>query len=82
MMLAKFFGYVLSLSKITYQQKSVRISQTFFAIYVYKFNVQMWKMWIIWVLCRCYFATFTQNSIRIIQKYYAFSCKSYFMRRL
>ena len=29
MMLAKFFGYVLSLSKITYQQKSVRISQTF-----------------------------------------------------
>ena len=41
MMLAKFFGYVLSLSKITYQQKSVRISQTFFAIYVYKFNVQM-----------------------------------------
>jgi len=25
-MLAKFFGYVLSLSKITYQQKSVRIS--------------------------------------------------------
>jgi len=29
MMFAKFFGYVLSLSKITYQQKSVRISQTF-----------------------------------------------------
>jgi len=35
MMLAKFFGYVLSLSKITYQQKSVGISQTFFAIYIY-----------------------------------------------
>jgi len=34
-MLAKFFGYVFSLSKITYQQKSVRISQTFFAIYIY-----------------------------------------------
>jgi len=34
MMLAKFFGYVLPLSKITYQQKSVRISQTFFAIYL------------------------------------------------
>jgi len=34
-MLAKFFGYVLSLSNITYQQKSVRISQTFFAIYIY-----------------------------------------------
>jgi len=33
-MLAKFFGYVLSLSKITYQQKSVRISQTFFAMYI------------------------------------------------
>jgi len=26
MMLTKFFGNVLSLSKITYQQKSVRIS--------------------------------------------------------
>ena len=34
MMLAKFFGYVFSLSKITYQQKSVRISQTSFAIYI------------------------------------------------
>ena len=32
MMLAKFF--VLSLSEITYQQKSVRISQPFFAIYI------------------------------------------------
>jgi len=32
MMLARFFGYVPSLSKITYQQKSVRSSQTFFAI--------------------------------------------------
>jgi len=34
MMLAKLFGYVLSLSKITYPQKSVRNNQTFFAIYV------------------------------------------------
>jgi len=34
MMLAKFFGYVLSLSKITYQKKSVRISQTFL-LYMY-----------------------------------------------
>jgi len=34
MMLAKFFGYVLSLSKITYQQKSVRTSQTFL-IHIY-----------------------------------------------
>jgi len=29
MMLAKFFGYAISLSKITYQQKSIRISQAF-----------------------------------------------------
>jgi len=35
MMLANFFGYVLSLSKITYPQKSVRISYTFFVIYIY-----------------------------------------------
>jgi len=34
MMLAKFFGYVLSWSKITYQQKSVRFSQTFL-LYIY-----------------------------------------------
>jgi len=40
MMLAKFFGYALLLSEITYQQKSVRISQTFL-FYIYKFNVQM-----------------------------------------
>ena len=33
-MLAKFFEYVLSLSKITYQQNSVRISQTFL-LYIY-----------------------------------------------
>jgi len=39
MMLAKFFGHALSLSKITYQEKSVRISQAFFVIH--KFNVQM-----------------------------------------
>ena len=32
MMLAKFFGYTLSLSKTTYQQKSLRISQAFFVI--------------------------------------------------
>jgi len=42
MMLAKIFGYVLSLLKITYRQKSVRISQTFFAVgYIHKFNVPM-----------------------------------------
>jgi len=33
MMLAKFFEYALSLSKITHQQKSVGINHTFFAIY-------------------------------------------------
>jgi len=34
MMFAKFFGYALSLSKITCQQKSVRISQAFFVLYI------------------------------------------------
>jgi len=33
-MLGKFFGYVPSLSKVTYQQESVRIRQTFFALYI------------------------------------------------
>jgi len=48
MMLAQFFEYSLSLSKITYQQISVRISQAFFVLYIrYKFNAQMWKMIII-----------------------------------
>jgi len=82
-MLAKLFGYVLSLSTITYQQNSVRTSQTFFAMYTaYKFNVQMWKMWTIWGLFQCYFATFKQKSIRIIQKLCSFGCKSYFMCKL
>jgi len=54
----------------------------FFATYIYKSNVQMWKMWTNWMLCQCYFATFKQNSIRIIQKLHAFGCKSYFMCEL
>jgi len=40
-MLGKFFGYVPSLSKVTYQQKSVRISAKLFLLCIYKFNVQM-----------------------------------------
>jgi len=35
MMLANFFGYALSLSKINYQQKSIRSSQAFFVLYIY-----------------------------------------------
>jgi len=41
MMLARFFGYAISLSKITYQQKPIRISQAFIYIHIYEFNVQM-----------------------------------------
>ena len=51
-------------------------------IYVYKFTAQMWKMWIILMFFQYYFALFEQNSIRIIQNVYNFSCKSYFMCKL
>jgi len=78
MMLAKFFRYTLSLSK-KLTSKNQFASAKLLLFYMYKFNVETWKMFIIWVLYQCYFATFEQNSFRNIQKLCNFSCMSYYM---
>jgi len=78
--LPNFLGMLFHCQKLTIKNQFALAKLLLF--YIYKFNVQMWKMFIIWVLCQCYFATFEQNSFRIIQKRYNFRCMSYYMCKL